>query len=293
MKSFILLVLLLIPSAVLGAQDMAALQGEAVTVLFERPLRNAAKEVIEAYPGVKSELEGIFRWEVGFRPSIMLMGDSEAFQREAGNGMTVAFAVPARYLIVIDNLKVHARPFTLKTTLRHELCHLLLHHNIGGLPRWLDEGVCQWASGGMAELIMSAEEPDLPRASLSRSLLSTGEMARFPDDEASLRLAYAESRSMVEYMVREFGREGLLGLLENLRAGLALDAAFEKSLSVSVREFEGQWHDYLQGRLTWLAYISNNIYFIILSLAALMTVYGFVRFLMRKRAYRDEDEGLY
>lgn len=297
MKSFVLLVLVLvlvlIPFATVCAGDMVTLESREAAVFFEKPLRNAAKEVIEVYPRVKSELEGTFRWEVDFRPSILLMGDSGAFNREAGNGMTVAFALPARDLIVVDNSKVHARPFTLETTLKHELCHLLLHHNIQGLPRWLDEGVCQWASNGMAELIMSAEEPDLTRASLSRSLLSIGQMGTFPDDEASLRLAYAESRSMVEYIVREFGRKGLLGALDNLKAGLSLDEAFQKSLSVPVLELEGKWHGYLEGRLTWFTYISNNIYFIVLSLAALITVYGFIRFLMRKRAYRDEDEGLY
>jgi hypothetical protein len=292
-RLFILSVLLLVPSMLPGAYDIATVQSEEVAVLFEGPLGNAAKEVIEVYPAVRSELEGTFRWEVGFRPSVLLMGDSGAFKREAGSDITIALAIPARCLIVIDNSRVHARPFTLKTTLKHELCHLLLHHNIDGLPRWLDEGVCQWASDGMAELIMSSDEPDLTRASLSGSLLPLREMERFPADEGSLRLAYAESRSMVEYITGKYGRDGLLSVLENLRGGLTLEEALGKSLSVSMRELEGQWHDYLEGRYTWLTYISNNIYYILLSLAALMTVYGFIRFLMRKRAYRDEDEGPY
>jgi hypothetical protein len=289
----ILLALLLIPAALFGAGEIATLQDEEVTVLFEEPLRNAAEEVIEAYPIVKSELERTFHWEAGFRAVIRLTGDSTAFKRTVGNDITVAFAVPDRYFIVIDNSKVHSRPFTLKTALKHELCHLLLHHHIAALPRWLDEGVCQWVSGGITELIMSSQEPDLTRASLSGNLLSIGEMARFPDDEGSLRLAYAESRSIVEYITGEFGREGLLEMLDNLRQGLPLEEAMQRSLHVSVHELEGKWHEHLEKRLTWFTYISDNLYFILLAFAALITVYGFIRFLIRKRAYRDEEDGLY
>lgn len=289
----ILLASLLIPAVLVGAGEIVTLQGEEVTVLFEKPLRNAAEEVIEAYPIVKSELEKTFRWEASFRAVIRLTGDSAAFKRTVGNDITVAFAVSERYLMVIDNSKVHSRPFTLKTTLKHELCHLLLHHHIAGLPRWLDEGVCQWVSGGITELIISSQEPNLTRASLSGNLLSIGEMARFPDDEGSLRLAYAESRSVVEYITGEFGREGLLEMLDNLRQGLPLEEAVQKSLHVSVHELEGKWHERLEKRLTWFTYISDNLYFILLALAALITVYGFIRFLIRKKAYRDEEEGLY
>jgi hypothetical protein len=48
-------------------------------------------------------------------------------------------------------------PFTLTVTLKHELCHLFLHYLIGGgeLPRWFNEGIAQWTSGGIAELMFS------------------------------------------------------------------------------------------------------------------------------------------
>lgn len=288
----ILSFLLSIPLNPLYAENTVTLQNKEVIVLFEKPLRNAANAVLKTYPAVKAELVKTLGWEVDFRPVVLLSKDRQAFRRTVGNDITVAFAVPEKYLIVIDNSRAHTKPFTLKTTLKHELCHLLLNHHIETLPRWLDEGVCQWASGGISEIITTLKDSDLARASLSGRLIHIGELKRFPRDEKSIHLAYAESRSIVEYIVREFGPEGLLNMLEGLKQGLTIEEAVLKSLSVSGYELELGWRAYLKRRHTWLTYLSNNIYVILFLFAALTVVYGFIRMLIRKRAYKDEDDDM-
>jgi len=285
--------LIALPESLLATQ--AVLQSEEVLVQFEKPLENAAKEVADIYPAVKAELENTFKWRLDFRPTVILIKDSKTFQKIVESGIIVAVAVPQKNLIVIDNSKMNVHPFTLEITLKHELCHLMLHHHIseGNLPKWLNEGIAQWSSGGIAEIIMGESRDVLKQASLSGEFISLRELTdKFPEDERAVLLAYEESKSIVEYIIREFGASGLLQVLNHLKNGYDVDAAIFKGLSVPFYELENRWHDYLQKRTTWFTYFSNNLYNVLFFLAGMILTYGFIRFLLKKKAYKDEGEDM-
>jgi hypothetical protein len=221
-----------------------------------------------------------------------LIKTTESFRKIVGSDMIIGFAEPGRNLIVLDTSRVYTKPFTLEATLKHELCHLLMHQDIKkeNLPRWLDEGVCQWASGGIAELMAGGDGNALSNATLSGKLIDIGRLDRFPNDDASLVLAYEESRSFVEYIVSEYGKQGLLRMLAYLREGNSVNESIDKSLAIPIVELENNWRAYLKRKYTWFSYLGNNIYTVIFALAALITVYGFIRLLKKKREYRDDDE---
>lgn len=140
---FFLATCLTLSAACLYAGDLHVLKERHVTVVFSPSLEPVAQEVADIYPHVKANLEQHIGWDLNLIPSVLLMKDRKRFQRMAESPLTVAFAVPERNLIVIDHSRMSIRPFSLEITLKHELCHLLLHHHIRGhdLPRWLDEGV--------------------------------------------------------------------------------------------------------------------------------------------------------
>jgi len=140
----------------LFAQELNTIQKNGVNILYDEPLRPVAEEAIELYPLIKRNIEKILFWEVNFIPTVILIKDSVTFQMMAGNDLIVAYAVPYRDLMVIDCARMKTEPFTLEAIMKHELCHLLLHKNIKdqNLPVWLDEGVAQWVSGGLADIIM-------------------------------------------------------------------------------------------------------------------------------------------
>ncbi len=290
----ILLLLVCIVSLDMGilSAETVSMQTGGVTVFFEKPLTSVAAEVTEVYSSVKYELQRTFRWEIDFRPDIVLARDRDTFRKMVGVDSIIAFAVPDRNLIVLDMSRVYTKPFTLKSTLKHEICHLVLHRYLDGekLPRWLDEGVCQWASGGIAELASEYEGRALAGATASGGLIRIRELDRFPYDEKSLILAYEESRSIVEYIVGEFGKDGLLRLLGELREGESLDDAVRNSVSMSLYELEDKWHAHLKRKYTWFYYLSSNLYTILFVFAAAITVYGFIRLMKKKREYVDEDE---
>lgn len=288
--------LLLCLCAFFSTDSIAAMKenlqtGEA-EIFFEEPLKNVAGEVARIYPDVKSELAKTFKVEIDFRPGIILVGERDKFRRMAGSDMVIAFAVPEKNLIVLDTSRVYTKPFTLGSTLKHELCHLILHRDISSenLPRWFDEGVCQWASGGIAELVSDESDKALAKAVMSGSLIRLNRLERFSADERFLTLAYEESKSIVEYIAAEYGREGILRILENMREGDSVNGALQKGLSINVFELEKNWSAYLRRKYTWFSYLSSNLYTILFALAALITIYGFIRLLKKKRSYVDEDE---
>lgn len=271
---------------------MKVLQTKEVAILFDKRLENVAREVQSLYPSVKADVVGTLKWDVDFIPDVVLLKDKDAFSRVGGSDLIIAFAVPRRNLIVLDTSRVYTKPFTLESTLKHELCHLVLHNNIDDdrLPRWLDEGVCQWASGGIAELMMEDGEKALTKATISGRVISLENLDTFPHDGKSLILAYEESKSIVEYIANEYGNKGILQLLEYLKEGNSIDDSIRKGLTISTPELENKWLAYLKRKHTWLSYLSYNIYTILFFLAAIITVYGFIRLLKRKREYVDEEE---
>ena len=270
-----------------------SLKNDEIILEFPAPLRGAAQEIYEIYPAIKADLEETLGWRLDFRPTVLITKDRRAFQGRAVSHLIVAYAVPGRNLIVIDYSKINAHPFAVEVTLKHELSHLLLHHYIPGenLPKWLDEGISQSVSGGVAEILLGERGGALKQAVLSKNFISIRQMTvSFPDDEKGLLLAYEESKSIVEYIQRQFGPEAIRKVLRLLKTGEGGDAAILKGLSIPLDELERRWHRDLRENITWLVYISNNIYLLLFFLAGLVTIVGFIRLLRRKRAYVDDED---
>lgn len=276
--------------------DMAIIQNEDVIIRFDESIKNAAREVVELYPRIKNELEDIFGWKIDFKPSIVLVKENARFQEITDNPYVVAFADPYKNVIVIDHSKMNVNPFTLGVTVKHEVCHLFMGRNISGdhLPRWLNEGFCQWVTGGIAELMIDDRQPNLNKASLSRRLIPLRSLHRnFPSERDQMALAYEESKNVVEYMVAEYGQRGVVRIMNSLKDGNAIDEAIQNRISVSLDELERRWILYLQERVTWAGYLAANIYTILLFAAALLTICGFLRVIIRKRhrnSQTDENE---
>jgi hypothetical protein len=277
----------------LYAQEPRILERGEVVVLYEESLKAAAEEAVDIYPIVKKELEKILKWRVNFRPTVFLVKRSETFQRMAGSDIVVAFAVPQKKLIVIDHSRMKTDPFTIEVTLKHELCHLLLQHHIihQNLPRWLNEGIAQWVSGGISEIIMHQKKSLLNEATLAGRYVGMRALTnRFPMERKSLFLAYEASKSLVEYIINQYGMDKLLMTLGYLKDGDGPDEALLKGLSIPFEELEREWHQDLKKRITWLNYVINHIYEILFFLAALIMIYGFIRGFIRKRAYMRQPD---
>lgn len=277
----------------LYGKEPHTLERQGVMVLFEEANRKGAEEAAVLYPKVKEDLENVLPWAVEFKSIILLIKKSEAFQQMAGNDLIVAFAVPEKNLMVIDYSKMNTGPFTIEATMKHELCHLLLHYQVdkGNIPKWLDEGLAQWVSQGIAEIITTQRRSVLNETVLRGQYVRIRTLTyRFPMERRSLLLAYEASLSFVEYIIRKYGIDGIDRVIRHLKAGDSQERAFLAGLSIPFDDLESGWHDALRKKITWLTYVVNHLYEILFFLAGLIMIYGFIKALMKKRAYKDEDD---
>jgi hypothetical protein len=275
------------------AQPLHLLKKQDLVIMYEESLAGGAEEVAELYPEVKREVEARLGLKVAFIPSILLIKNSQTFQGMVGTSLVLAFAVPEEKLMVIDHSKMNVNPFSLGVTMKHELCHLLLHVYLGDrkIPRWFEEGVAQWVSEGISEIILEQKKPRLNEAVLAGKIIPMRALSEsFPGERESLSLAYEQSQSFVSYMIDTYGLESILSILKAVKGGRAWEEAVRDALGISYIDLEDGWLEHLKKRLTWFTYVVNDLYEILFFLAAVASIIGFVRAYLRKRAYMHQQE---
>jgi hypothetical protein len=273
------------------AAEMGLIERAEIVIHYDKGLERGAEEALRIYPQIRIDLEKRLKWQVTFVPAIVLLKE-ESFSKAAENPYVVAFAVPERNLIVIDYSKMSVDPFTIELTLKHELCHILLHRSARGgkIPKWLDEGIAQWVSAGIAEILISPKRLLLNEAVIAgKSLNLRALVDTFPSDKESLHLAYEASKSFVTYLIERFGVDNIRDVLEHIDKGEGWEIAISKAVLLSFDELEKDWYLDLKRQLTWYTYVINNLYEILFFFAAILAAIGFLRAFLRKRAYLRQD----
>jgi hypothetical protein len=128
----------------------------------------------------------------------------------------------------------------------HELTHAILHQitkpPFGEIPRWLHEGLAVRSEGGMD----SEERIVLEQAIEDNSLISLRVLnSPFPDDRERAILSYAESYSLVEFIIEEYGPEKLGELLSVFAVGAHYDDAMLQVFGVEMDSIEDQCRAYI------------------------------------------------
>lgn len=278
-------------ASISAAADMQQYKGPGVVIRCPAALRGAAAGLAREYPVVKADLEAKLGWKADFVPVVILLRRDSEFREWIRNSLVTAFAVPGQDLIVIDYFKLKGTPFDMNATLEHELCHLLLHRNIQSPPKWLDEGVAQWASGGLADILNPGEKNILKQTFLSDRLIPLRDLSvLFPEEPRGFILAYEESKSFVEYVVHEYGAEKLRVALHRMHEGDSVNEAFGKTLGLNLDTLQYRWKGDLRRRYSWPSYLADNLLWILFFAAALATLIGYIQAKKRMKNYRDEDD---
>jgi hypothetical protein len=124
----------------------------------------------------------------------------------------------------------------------HELIHLVFDTAVDNAyhfpPRWLNEGLAVYLSvgydvGDRASVEAAAEDGQL--------IPLDGLVAQFPTSGFGFSLAYAESVSAVDYLIRTHGEDALLSLIRSYADGRTDDEAFEGAIGMDVAEFNDAW----------------------------------------------------
>jgi len=129
-----------------------------------------------------------------------------------------------------------------QTVLPHEVTHIVFadasDNPYHSPPRWLNEGLAVYLSQGYdasdRQLVSQAA-----RSGTLRSLFAFADY--FPLDASRIYLAYAESVSAVDFMVRKYGQPAVAKLVKAYANGVTDDQAFVAGIGIDVAAFNSAW----------------------------------------------------
>jgi hypothetical protein len=132
-----------------------------------------------------------------------------------------------------------------KRAMAHELAHLVIHqmtlNPYTDLPRWLDEGLAMYAEGPMEAAFDNA----LSKAIANDSLISVPSLSSpFSAYSDEAVLAYAQSYSLVEYLIISYGQPRMLELLHTFGEGKGCDAALGAVYGFDTATLDSLWREY-------------------------------------------------
>ena len=105
-------------------------------------------------------------------------------------------------------------------------------------PRWLNEGLAVYLSEGNGTEYRNPLQDAVDDSSI---IPLDGIEGQFPRTFERFFLAYAESVSAVDYLIRTHGRDALVQLIRSYAEGRTDDEAFQDALGVDVEAFGEAW----------------------------------------------------
>lgn len=133
-----------------------------------------------------------------------------------------------------------------KRALVHELTHLVVHQATfgpyGKLPTWLDEGLAMYNEGELSPYLRSY----LQRAISEGKLISVRSLCSpFSADSEKAYISYAQSYSLVEYLLNSYGRDKIFHLLGLLKQGNTYDEALVEVYGFDIDGLDSRWRETL------------------------------------------------
>ena len=128
----------------------------------------------------------------------------------------------------------------------HELVHLVFGDAVDNPfrapPRWFNEGLAVYLSQSYDASDKAAVADAVKSGDLMPLTALTGQ---FPTDPGLTSLAYAEAVSAVDHLVRTYGQDALLKLVDAYATGPTDDEAFTTAIGKDVAGFQQGWLDEL------------------------------------------------
>jgi hypothetical protein len=134
----------------------------------------------------------------------------------------------------------------MRKVIPHEITHAILNQitqpPFGDIPRWLHEGLAVRSEGG----IDREEELALEKAIREDTLISLRVLnSPFPDQRGRAILSYAQSNSLVEFIIEEHGADKLAELLAIFALGAHYDDAMRQVFGTDMDGIEDQWRAHI------------------------------------------------
>ena len=199
----------------------------------------------------------------------------------------VGVAIPSERIVVLASERMAPPGTRIGRVAVHEIVHLFVAEaSAGRAPRWLDEGIAVYLSGEDR----GASIYDLARAIFTENVLFLDEISRrFPESDASARLAYYESLTAVQFIARNWGAASLRDLLE-ATALYGYDDAMRTVFGLSPDELEFEWYRDLRRRTRWVGWVGDGLPFAMMTTLLVVAAWVRKRIIGQRRLARWAEE---
>jgi hypothetical protein len=126
-------------------------------------------------------------------------------------------------------------------TIAHELSHIVVgiatDNPYTDLPRWLDEGLAMYAQGDLP----AGNQRAVDDAVRSDTLLSIRSMTSYSGQAGQVDLFYGAAFSIVDWMLRDLGRDKMQQLLAVFADGVRQEDALQRVYGFGLDELDNRW----------------------------------------------------
>jgi hypothetical protein len=152
------------------------------------------------------------------------------------------FTQPALHLVVTGVDKGNDPMSEIERILSHEAVHLIVHqateNPFNEPPPWLDEGLATYYQA-VADPRFA---PVLQNAVRTGTLIPVKALnSTFPDDPNQALLSYAESESIVNFILKSKGNDGMAALLHAYQGGVSNEQAVQSAFGETLDQLDTEW----------------------------------------------------
>jgi len=130
-----------------------------------------------------------------------------------------------------------------EVTIAHELTHVVVglatENPYAGIPAWLNEGLAMYNEGELR----SGNAQALKKGIRENRLLSVRSLTAPTGNPAEVNLFYGEVHSVVDFLLKTYGKEKMGQLLEVFKEGSLADDALMKVYGFDQDELDAQWRE--------------------------------------------------
>ena len=197
-------------------------------------------------------------WTWDRRVKIVLFPDQVSYSRFTGQmAWSKGYATRDSKLFRDRAIVTYAgQPEIFSDILPHEIAHLVLFDLLGegnrNVPVWFEEGVAQLEESGKRELVkealrgVAATGKHIPFRTFG--VLSPAELK----DSTQISLFYAQSLSVVVFLIEKYGQDSFYRLSKELRDGRSFEGALNRvygGILSSMGDLESRWLKYASGEI--------------------------------------------
>ena len=231
-------------------------QGDIVDVYFHGPVSRRAKNVLEACDKSVNDISNLLGVDSNKRISLVMYNNySEMFdvvvkksQTQAGSLITEGQAFSTENIVIVDG---GARSALGVAT--HEITHIIVSRatkdSYVGVPLWLNEGLAEY--GNIEQ--DSGYDRYLEWAVDTNRLFPFSSLNRFPGNPNLTLVAYGQSKSFIEFLVKEYPEENMKNLMKEISGRKSIDDSFISSYGKNLNDLESEW------KSTLLSIDSNEV----------------------------------